>query len=141
MNARSLVEYDTPYVTMTAEPEHGLLMIRWKSYAPSGTYRVILEKAVEWMHSYHLHSFLTDQRQRGAILHADERWVISEWVPRMVKAGLMRAAVVQSPDYFNSQAVERVVMNALPVVPYPIMNFHSLEEARAWLMDSNSVLI
>jgi hypothetical protein len=140
MNAEMPIVHDTPHVTMSADVADGTLIIRWKSYAPSGSYREILNLAVEWMQKYHLHSFLTDQRSRGPILHVDEQWVIQEWVPHMVAAGLQRAAVVQSPDFFNAQAVERVVKNALPMVPMPIMNFPTLEEAMAWMANGDPVL-
>lgn len=141
MSAELPIVQDTPYVTMSADVADGTLVIRWKSYAPSVAYRAILNLAVEWTQKYQLHSFLTDQRSRGPILHVDEQWVIREWVPRMVAAGLHRAAVVQSPDFFNAQAVERVVKNALPIVPMPIKNFLTLEEAMAWMANGDPVLV
>lgn len=135
-----LVEHDAPYVNMTADREHGILIIQWKNYAPSGTYRATLDMAVEWIQRYHLRAFLTDQRRRGAILHDDEVWLATSWAPRMAKAGLERAAIVQSPDFFNHMVIDRIVQTVLPTVPYPIMNFMTLAEAQAWLMSDQEVL-
>lgn len=140
MNTEERIEHDTPYVNVTADLVDQILMIRWKNYAPSGTYRATLDLAVEWIGKYALRSFLTDQRRRGPILHDDEVWLISDWAPRMAKAGLERAAIVQSPDFFNHTAIERVVQTVLPSVPYPIMNFKTIEEARHWLMSGEEVL-
>ena len=137
----SPIEHDAPYVNMKADREHGILIIRWKNYAPSGTYRATLDMAVEWIERYGLRAFLTDQRRRGAILHEDEIWLATSWAPRMAKAGLERAAIVQSPDFFNHMAIERVVQTVLPKVPDPIMNFMTLEEAEAWLTSDKEVLV
>lgn len=128
------IEHDAPYVHVLVEPGDGIITIRWKNYAPSGTYRATLNMAVDLILEHRLRYFLTDQRRRGAILHDDEVWLASDWAPRMAKAGLERAAIVQSPDFFNRTAIARVVETVLPTIPYPIMNFQAMEEARAWLM-------
>ena len=135
------IEHDAPYVNVLAEPARGIITIRWKNYAPSGTYRATLDLAVDLIKQHHLRYFLTDQRRRGAILHDVEVWLVTDWAPRMAKAGLERAAIVQSPDFFNRTTLDRVVQTVMPSVPYPIMNFMSLEEAEEWLMSATAVMI
>jgi len=135
------IEHDAPYVNVTAEPARGIITIRWKNYAPSGTYRATLNLAVDLIAEHKLRYFLTDQRRRGTILHDDEVWLVTDWCPRMAKAGLARAAIVQSPDFFNRTTIERVVRTVLPTVPYPIMNFMTLEEAQQWLMSPEEVAL
>lgn len=141
MRSGSVIEHDAPYVSVTADTAEGILIIQWKNYAPSGTYRATLEMAYELIVQHKLRYFLTDQRRRGAILHEDEVWLVNDWAPRMAKAGLQRAAVVQSADFFNRTTVERFVRTVLPTVDYPIVNFQTLEEARAWLMQPNEMLV
>lgn len=128
------LEHDAPYVNVLVEPTSGIITVRWKNYAPSGTYRATLDRVVDLINEHRLRYFLTDQRRRGAILHEDERWLVTDWAPRMAKAGLERAAIVQSEDFFNRTTVDRFVRTVLPTVDYPIMNFHTMEDARAWLM-------
>lgn len=128
------LEHDAPYVNVFTEPTNGIITIRWKNYAPSGTYRATLNLAVDLIQQHGLRYFLTDQRRRGAILHDDEVWLMSDWAPRMARAGLLRAAVVQSEDFFNRTTVDRFVQTVLPTIDYPIMNFHNMEDARTWLM-------
>ncbi len=134
------IEHDAPYVNVTADPARRVIIIRWKNYAPSGTYRATLDLAVQLIEEHKLRYFLTDQRRRGAILHEDEIWLITDWAPRMAMAGLERAAIVQSPDFFNRTTIERVIQTVLPSVPYPIMNFRTLEEAEHWLMSGEEVM-
>ncbi|HRH39072.1 MAG TPA: hypothetical protein PK760_12035 [Flavobacteriales bacterium] len=134
-----IVQHDTPYVNVTADLDDSILMVRWKNYAPSGTYRVTLDLAVEWIGKYGLKAFLTDQRRRGAIMHEDEMWLVQDWAPRMAKAGLRRAAVVQSADFFNRTSVERMVKAVVPTIPYIISNFQTMEAAREWLMTAGEL--
>ena len=136
-----LLEHDTPYVHLSADTSEGLLMVRWKNYVPSGTYRATLDIAVQWTRDHHLHSFLTDQRRRGPILREDELWIVNDWVPRMVAAGLLRAGIVQSPDFFNYTAVERVMKTVLPTMPHPIMNFQTMEDALEWMTNGKEALV
>ena len=44
------------------------------------------------------------------------------------------------PDFFNRTAIARVVETILPSVPYPIMNFQNMDDARAWLMTGDLVM-
>ncbi|HMC98418.1 MAG TPA: hypothetical protein VKG92_12230 [Flavobacteriales bacterium] len=135
------VEHDAPYVNVLAEPARGIITIRWKNYAPSGTYRATLDHAVDLIREHKLRYFLTDQRRRGAILHDDELWLVTDWCPRMAQAGLERAAIVQSADFFNRASIDRVVKTVLPTVSYPIMNFKTLEEAEHWLTNTEEVTV
>lgn len=128
------IEHDTPYVRVLTEPANGIITIAWKNYAPSGTYRAVLDMAADLINEHHLRYFLTDQRRRGAILHEDEIWLVNDWAPRMARAGLERAALVPSEDFFNRTTVDRFVRTVSPTVDYPIMNFHTMEDARMWLM-------
>lgn len=133
-NAQDVIEHDAPYVHVLAEPDSGIVTIRWKNYAPSGTYRSTLNLAVDLIIAHKLRYFLTDQRRRGAILHDDEIWLMQDWAPRMAATGLARAAIVMSPDFFNRTTIERVAEAVKPKTPYPIMYFKEMEEARAWLL-------
>ena len=125
---------DAPYVNISADPANGLLSVTWKNFAPSGTYRCTLDLAVQWISDLDLSYFLTDQRRRGAILHDDELWLIQNWCPRMGRTCLKRAAIVQSPDFFNRSTLERVVESVQSTVPFPIRFFRNPEEALHWLM-------
>jgi hypothetical protein len=58
----------------------------------------------------------------------------------MAKAGLERAAVIQSLDFFNRAAVNRFVQTVLPTVSFPIGNFQTMEEAVHWLRTGEEVV-
>ena len=102
------------------------------------------------LHADHRAIRLDDPRQFGdrlvkvdvvqrAILHTDEHWLATDWSPRMARTTLQRAAIVQSADFFNHTVIDRVVRTVLPVIPFPIKYFASLEEAEAWLHSASEV--
>jgi hypothetical protein len=128
-------QHDTPYVHLSADPQEGMLLVRWKNYAPSGTYRATLDLAVEWMQRFNLRSFLTDQRRRGVILREDQLWLAEDWTPRMLATGMRRAAIVQSKDFFNRQALDHLVDRMQPGLLVPVRFFRTVEEAMAWLTE------
>lgn len=134
-----MIEHDAPYVNVMTDPARGIIIVRWKNYAPSGTYRATLNMAVDLITQHKLRYFLTDQRRRGAILHEDEVWLATDWSPRMARTSLERAAIVQSADFFNHSVIDRVVRTVLPVIPFPIRYFQSLEEAEQWLHSPSEV--
>ncbi len=141
MDAAAPFEHDAPYVNVITDPVRGSIVIRWKNYAPSGTYRTTLDLAVELINKHRLRYFLTDQRRRGAILHDDEMWLATDWSPRMARTGLERAAIVQSADFFNYTVIDRVVRTVLPAIPFPIKYFKTMEEAEEWIYSANDVVV
>ena len=141
MDATAPIEHDAPYVNVLTDPGRGSITVRWKNYAPSGTYRATLDLAVELINKHRLRYFLTDQRRRGAILHDDEVWLATDWSPRMARTALERAAIVQSADFFNHSVIDRVVRAVLPVIPFPIKYFKTLEEAEAWIHSPSDVMV
>lgn len=130
---RSII-IDAPYVTVEVHADERSLHVIWRNFAPSGTYRCTLNKAVERIAEDGLLYFLTDQRRRGPILNDDEVWLVTDWCPRMAATALQRAAIVQSPDFFNRSTLERVVEAVRASAPFPIRFFSTLEEAQHWLL-------
>lgn len=134
-----MIEHDAPYVNVMTDPARGIIIVRWKNYAPSGTYRATLNTAVDLIVQHKLRYFLTDQRRRGAILHEDELWLATDWSPRMARTSLERAAIVQSTEAINHTVIDRVVRTVMPVIPFPIKYFPTLEEAESWLHSPSEV--
>jgi hypothetical protein len=132
---------DAPYVNVTADLGTSLCQVTWKNYAPSGTYRRMLDLAVNWIQDHGLHYFLTDQRRRGVIQYEDEAWLLSDWCPRMARTRLQRAAIIQSPDFFNRSTIERVVSAVQATAPFPIRFFRSYEEAQHWLLTGEDLAL
>lgn len=132
---------DAPYVNVSADLDARMCQVTWKNYAPSGTYRRMLNLAVTWIEENELAYFLTDQRRRGTILHDDEAWLLQDWCPRMARTKLQRAAIIQSPDFFNRSTIERVVSAVQSTAPFPIRFFRTSEEARHWLMTGEDLAV
>ena len=129
----SQVVTDDPYVRLSMDLDRSIVRVEWKRYPPTEIYRNTLERALHLIRDRALQFFLTDQRRRGAILREDERWLLDDWSPRMAGAGLRGAAIVQSADFFNMTAIDRMVARVVETTPYPIAFFKDIEAATEWL--------
>jgi hypothetical protein len=68
------------------------------------------------------------------MIHAeDQAWIIKDWLPRAMAAGL-RAAAHKSPvGHFGKVSVDNVISGI--AVKISLQTFESLDEARGWLKD------
>jgi hypothetical protein len=126
-----------PHVTVQADIAEGSISLAWNGFVPSGAYRRILDDALINVCLHKLRSWASDFRYMNAILRQDERWTAEHWFPRVAAAGLQRMAIVMSDDLFNRMAMERVMAEVTPQLPFAVAYFDDPEQARAWLQDRN----
>ncbi len=122
------------YVTVSSEPECGLITLTWTGFAPSPVFRAILEDALMNVQLRHLKLWLADLRKMNAILRQDEQWSANDWFPRLAQTGLERMAILTSSDYFNQMSVDRIMNDAAPELPFAVSCFDDPEAARVWLL-------
>ena len=123
------------HVTVQADPVSGSIAMTWQGFAPSHAYRGILDDALSNVCLHKLCFWFSDFRGMNAILRQDERWTVEEWFPRVVGSGLQRMAIVMSDDFFNRMAVERIMAEVLPSLPFAVSYFEGPAQARAWMLD------
>ena len=124
------------YITVQVDKGDRMIVLRWTGYAPSGTYRGILEDARMNVGLHNVERWLADLRGMNAILRQDKQWTVSDWFPRLAKSGLKRMAILMSTDYFNHMSVDRIMQAATPEMPFAVAYFDDEEGARAWLLAS-----
>ena len=122
------------YVTVSTEPDQGLITLTWTGFAPSPVFRSILEDAMMNVRLHDLSFWLADLRKMNAILRQDEQWSTNDWFPRLAASGLKRMAILMSSDYFNQMSVERIMNNATPELPFTVSYFEDADAARDWLL-------
>jgi hypothetical protein len=112
---------DVPCVTMT-----------WKGYATTREFREANERVLGALAERKASKLLGDARDFVLIGSEDQTWLSTNWIPRMIGAGLRMVALVTPVFYFNKVAVENVGQRLDPeelVLQY----FDDREAARAWL--------
>ncbi len=131
-----LIVLDEAHILITVDRGQSMMVSKWKHYPPSAVYRETMERILSLITQYRLRMWATDQRDRGPILREDELWVTNEFLPRIAASGLVRIAVIESPDFFNRMAVDRMVRKATPMGNYEIGYFPDRASAEEWMIRS-----
>ena len=127
--------HDDQDARVEISPAQKLLRLTWKQPNTGEAYRSLLSRVIDVVGERKLKLWLSDGRKAGPILYDDQVWTTQEFMPRVLAAGLVRIAIVNSEDGLNLMAVDRMV-NATPVdAPYSIGFFEDPSIGQLWLMD------
>lgn len=129
------VLHDDQDARIEINPAQRLFRFIWKRPVMGKDYRTILMLAVKLMKERQVLLWLNDGRNAGPILYDDQVWTMKEVIPLVLKAGLLRIALVNSHDGLNLLAVDRLVNATPPDAPYSIGFFEDPAIAQLWLMD------
>lgn len=122
---------DNPICSVAVDDSIPAVVVVWKEYATSTQLRFVLEYVLHLLESRRLTKILGDDTALR-IIHLDDReWILSDWIPRAVQAGLRAVASKPSAAHFANVAVQSVVSAALP--PLEMRVFATIDVARAWL--------
>jgi hypothetical protein len=107
------------------------LFVCWKSYATSAQLRFIHETLIHLIMKHRVDRILGDDTALPFISESDQDWIVRNWMPRAIAAGLKRAASKRPDRYFGQTSVGRVQSSA----PSDLLlrSFESLDEAKNWL--------
>lgn len=103
----------------------------WKRYATSLQLRLINERILVLAAQHGLSKVISDDTALPTIHPDDQAWIVNNWMPRAVAAGLRSVAAKSPMSYFGKASVDRIRMAAQP--PLTIRHFTNLGAARAWL--------
>jgi hypothetical protein len=119
------------------------LVIRWdesiqavwaeyKGYAEGEEFRAGHEAGLNLLRRRRTSRWLSDARLLAPISQTDQHWMNTDWVPRMIAAGLRWAAVV-SPRAAVSRLSVKQIVSKINNVNFVTDNFDDMEVARSWL--------
>jgi hypothetical protein len=125
--------HDNPVCTVVLDAEVPCLIVLWKRYATSGQLRHVLERLIELLQEHHVSKILADDTALPLIHPEDQAWIVQNWMPRAVAAGLRVAANKNPSTYLGRLAVENVITRQRL---FTIRSFEDLGDARQWLKDA-----
>lgn len=127
-----LIVFEEHWVTIRWDDALKAICAEWKAYAEGDDFRSPLTHALGLCQRRRASRYLADCRYLGPVTQADQRWLNTDWFPRMSNAGLRFMAVV-SPRSSVSRLSVRQVLNRVGDIPLTNSNFDDVEAARAWL--------
>jgi len=122
---------NNPICTVSYDCDVPCLVVRWKHYATSAQVRYIHECLIRLIRKHRVSKILGDDTDLVNIAAIDQHWIVQDWMPRAIAAGLKTAASIKPRAYFGQTSVNRI-LSFLPA-GLAIRSFDNLEEGRAWL--------
>lgn len=107
----------------------GIIVI-WKRYATSTQFRFIHEYILHLLVKHVVSKVLGDDTALATIHTEDRDWIVQDWMPRAMAAGL-RAAASKKPDAYHGRYVVTSVQSEVKGVVTGA--FDEITDARHWL--------
>jgi len=122
---------DNPICSVSYDPSIPCLMVRWKSYATSSQIRYIHECLIRLIKEHRVSKILGDDSNLESIAAIDQQWIVRDWMPRAMAAGLKTAATIKPRAYFGQMSVNHIL--SFRPAGLTIQSFEGLREAKDWL--------
>lgn len=102
----------------------------WKKYQDEATYKMLFTKGAEAIAEFKASGWLSDIRKEGVVGTSLSSWMQQEVLPKAMKNGLKKIAVVMDADIFKEFYVDNIKKNTGKEM---MRYFDSVESANEWL--------
>jgi hypothetical protein len=126
------VYLDTPYLYVRWERSASWVHVEWKAWATSSEFRTAYDAILEAVGENRASKLLIDLRKTRVLADEDQRWLLDDWGPRSVQAGVRSMAVVV-PERPLAKLILENMDKRIPSSVLEIRSFGTLEEAARWL--------
>jgi hypothetical protein len=123
---------DAPYVCVRWISGGPWVLVEWKAWANSQEYRAAHETVLTAFRENHASRNLIDATHARVVSDEDQKWLIQNWIPRVVAAGRRWTAIVMPKRALArtiSENIDKRPRSSLTEVEY----FDTVDEAAAWL--------
>jgi hypothetical protein len=108
------------------------VVIRWNSVAQEDEFRVPLNKLIELAVIKKAKKVLID-KSPGIVLAEDANWLSSEWLPKLLKAGIQYTATVSPDNTITSADIKQFIEKNTTELSYH--DFEDIHNAVGWLSE------
>ena len=110
------------------------VVMKWTGYTNSGEFREGTELMLNTLIKNNCEKVLADIKDMTLIGSDDQQWLEHTFLPRAIRFGFKRLAMIKPSSYFNKVAVESI-SGKIDRKNLTVGYFDTLEEAIAWLSD------
>ena len=110
------------------------VVMNWEGYATSKQFRQGTELMLNILIHNKAAKVLADVKDMVLIGSEDQQWMNEEFIPRAIRFGMKRVAIVRPKAYFNKVAVETISYK-VDQDKLRISFFDNTDEAREWLLE------
>ncbi|OJJ17845.1 hypothetical protein BKI52_28720 [marine bacterium AO1-C] len=116
-------------------PQNNLVEVIWHKSNTNNQYRQTITAAYNVVVKYGANKWISDMRNGGVISIDNQKWLKEEMVPKAVRSGLRRVALVVSKDIFNLFYAKNI-KNTLQE-SFQSKYFDDVEKAYQWLLEAH----
>jgi hypothetical protein len=130
--------FERPYVIVKYIPDKKLVQLIWNGTATSEQYQEAFVKGLDFQEQCKtpVYNFLSDVRKQGSVSPETRKWFETVVVPRTVKQGLRRGAVVFDGSIFKKYYLN-IILQATNRFKLPFKFFYTDEQAYEWFDSFN----
>ena len=107
------------------------IVVLLKGYATGTQLRFVHENILDQLRKHGMSKVLGDDTGLPTIHAEDQTWIVENWMPRAIAAGLRAAAGRHSDSYFANLSIGRIQSAAQAGLA--LRSFADIDEARGWL--------
>lgn len=128
---------DEEYAKVIYIPEYKLVQIIWSGTITVEQYQRVFTITLDFQaaESVPIFNFMSDVRNQGVVNPENRKWFESYALPRAVKQGLKRAAVVFDGNIFKKYYLN-LILQSTSRFKLPLKFFSEPNEAIAWFLSS-----
>lgn len=129
----SIVILDETYVKVMFIPSHSLVKVVWNGTVTSEQYQRAFIMALDFQEKgvAQVHNFLSDIRNQGIVNPENRKWFETYAIPRAIKQGLKRGAVIFDGNIFKKYYLN-LILQSTNHYKLPFKFFGKEEDALQW---------
>jgi hypothetical protein len=124
---------DSSYARVTVDTEQKLGKIVWKGTCTFEQYQECFTALLDYQAKNTVKYYISDIRKQGVMNPKNRQWFESEALPRAIKQGLLKGAVIMEANIFKRYYIN-LILQATNKMGLPLRIFESEEEAVKWLL-------
>ena len=126
-----MIVFSMNTVVITYDAADRILMQKWIGFSPSETFRLAIDKTVDFVRSHHVMGILNDTYEQGAVAPEDGLYAANV-MPDLFQNGLRGMAIIAPQKSTTRLAIDRFQKNSTEAEE-KVRTFVDLEEALVWL--------
>ena len=129
-----IIIFEESYAKVSYIPAKKLVQLIWNGNFTTEEYQKAFVSGLDYQEKsgVPIYNFLSDTRNQGNVSPENRKWFESYSLPRAIKQGLRRGAVIFGGSIFKKFYIN-LILQATNKFKLPFKIFNSIEEAYVWL--------
>jgi hypothetical protein len=124
---------DNPICSVTFDESISAIVVIWRQHATSTQLRFVHENILHLVEKHRVSKVLGDDSDLPTIHAEDRAWIVEDWMPRAIAAGLKFAVSKNPVFYFGKISVSSV--QAIAPAGLVTRSFDKIDDAKRWLQN------